>query len=61
MRDLSHNLMPSELDNGNFSNLLKEHLESLNENGILVFEYYIDEKVNACQKVILISLYRIVF
>lgn len=61
VREISHNLMPSELDSGNFSNLLKEHLEYLNENGTLVFEYYIDEKINACDKVILISLYRITF
>ncbi len=59
VRDISHNLMPADFETGNFSNILKEHIIYLNENGNIIFEYFIDEKINRYEKSLLISLYRI--
>jgi signal transduction histidine kinase len=61
VRDISHNLMPADFENRNFTEILKEHIEYLNENGNILFEYYIDEKSNIFNRTLLINLYRIAF
>lgn len=59
VREISHNLMPSDFETKDFSNILKEYIHYLNENGTIAFEYFVDERINSCDKIILISLYRI--
>lgn len=59
VRDISHNLMPSDFETDAFDNILKEHIIYLNENGSIIFDYFIDERINGFEKSLLISLYRI--
>jgi len=59
VREISHNLMPSDFESKDFSDIIKEHITYLNENDKIIIEYYIDEKINLFPKPLLISLYRI--
>jgi signal transduction histidine kinase len=59
VREISHNLMPTDFASKDFTTILKEHLTILNDNGNIRFEFFFDEKLNSIEKSIQISLYRI--
>ncbi len=60
VREISHNLMPSDFAEKDFAEIIREHIAYLNDNSKIKFEYYIDEKANAIRKDIQISLFRII-
>lgn len=59
VRAISHNLMPDDFKRSEFTATLKDHLNGLNENGSITFEYFFDEKLNTLEKSIQITSYRI--
>lgn len=59
VREISHDLMPSDFEKKDFSEILKEHIVYLNENDKLLLDYFIDERINQYDKILLISIYRI--
>lgn len=59
VREISHNLMPADFDSKDFSDILEEHIQYQNVNGEIIFEYYIDKKINQFPKLLLINIYRI--
>lgn len=59
VREISHNLMPTDFDSKDFSDILEEHIQYQNVNGEILFEYYIDKKINEFPKLLLINIYRI--
>ncbi len=59
VREISHNLMPSDFESKQFTELMTDYVEYINDNGDVIFDYYFDEKVNNFEKPLLISFYRI--
>ncbi len=51
--------MPSDFETKEFSEILKEHIVYLNEKHKLLLDYFIDERINKYDKILLISIYRV--
>jgi signal transduction histidine kinase len=60
VREISHNLMPSDFESKDFSQILEDHIQYHTENGKIIFEYYIDKKINKYPKLLLLNIYRII-